>query len=236
MKPEIYLIGTNHYDLKGPARLEKLLDHLRPGYVSVEFDLLRAQEAEQKDEMLQSPEQRRELEKEILCYFLNANRETVRRTSQINGYGYLTARDYCQQNGIPTSLPLILTDSAESVLKITQEIETYKDITDILSMSLSELTETVEQSYQDDFVSLENLKRFDDIARDAYTEKKLRQLARKVDLSSKIKDFFGKKQKKPDRIVHVGGLAHSFGNYYNLFDRLVDLNPVRIKLNEADKL
>ena len=233
MKPEIYLIGTNHFDLKGPERLEKLLNHLQPGYLSVEVDKLRARKAEQMEEELsESPEKLKAIVVATRCFYPDANRETVRETIRIANFEYLVARDYCQQKGIPTSLPLILADSAESAAKINPEI--YRDTAATSSMTLSELTEVVEQSYQDDFASPENLERFNSIARDAYTETKLRRLARKVALYSKIKEFFG--QKWSDRIVHIGGLAHSFGNYHNLFARLKDLNPVRIKLSEADQL
>ena len=235
MKPEIYLIGTNHFDLKGPERLEKLLNHLQPRYLSVEVDKLRARKAEQMEEELsESPEKLKAIVVATRCFYPGANWETVRETIKIANFEYLVARDYCRQKGIPKSLPLILVDSAEKTAKICKDAEIYQETADILSRSLSELTEVVEQSYQDDFASPENLERFNSIARDAYTETKLRRLARKVALYSKIKEFFG--QKWSDRIVHIGGLAHSFGNYHNLFARLKDLNPVRIKLSEADQL
>lgn len=238
MKPEIYLIGINHYDLNGPARLETLLDHLRPRYVSVEIDEPRAQEAKQMEETLWGPDGLSAFEKEILSKFPMADPETVRETTKVTYFEYLTSRDYCQQNGIPTNLPLILADSAKEAAKIYDDEETYKETAATLSMPPSGLTRVVEQWYQENPVNVlpSDVKRFNFVARDAYTEKKLRQLARKAAMYSRIKDFFGKKQKKPDRIVHVGGLSHFFGNYTNLFNRLTDLNPVRIKLNEADKL
>lgn len=50
--------------------------------------------------------------------------------------------------------------------------------------------------------------------RDEYTETILRALSWKV--------------------VHVVGAWHLFGDYHNLYERLRDLNPTRIMLNQAD--
>lgn len=236
MKPEIYLIGTNHFDLKGPARLEKLLDHLQPEYILVEFDKLRAWKAEQMEETLQSQEGLKALVAATLCFYPTANPETVRETIKTGNFEYLTARDYSWQKGIPNSLPLILADSAERVAKLNGSEEVYRETATDLSMSISELTETIEQGYREDPLTVPStiLNAWDLIARDTYAEKKLRRLARKVAFYSKIKEFLGKK--KPDRIVYIGGLLHSFGDYHNLFERLSDLGPVRIKLNKADRL
>ncbi|MEK6969797.1 MAG: hypothetical protein AABW48_05195 [Nanoarchaeota archaeon] len=238
MKPEIYLIGTNHYDPNGPARLERLLNHLQPGYVSVETDKLRAREAEQKEEILQDPKGLDAFEKTILSVFPMANPKTIRKTIKVNYFEYLVARDYCQQNGIPTSLPLILADSAKEAAKISYNGETYEEEAANLSKTPSEFAQMVEQWYRERpmQVQVDDVKRFNFVARDVYIETKLRRLAQKVALGSKIKELFGQKQKKPDRIVHVGGASHLFGSYPNLFERLSDLHPTRIKLNEADKL
>ena len=54
------------------------------------------------------------------------------------------------------------------------------------------------------------------IKRDEYTETKLRPLSGKV--------------------VPVAGAWRLFGNYHNLYERLRDLNPSRIMLNQADYL
>ena len=48
-------------------------------------------------------------------------------------------------------------------------------------------------------------------------------------MDSKIRELRG-------RVLHVGGLTHIFGDYENLYHLLRDMNPRRIRLNEADSL
>lgn len=85
-----------------------------------------------------------------------------------------------------------------------------------LSNSLETIRQQTEITYQNPVIEvpvehIPNLMR-----RDAYTETILRALSGKV--------------------LHIAGAWHLSGNYHNLYERLRDLNPIRIMLNQADHI
>lgn len=96
-------------------------------------------------------------------------------------------------------------------------------IEDIAKMDFADYQRRVDNSYQDN--SVEELQKdpasFKTLIpdRDERTEPKIRQA------------FSGANH----AMVYVGGTMHFFGDYYNFYDRLKDLNPTRIRLPEVDK-
>jgi len=94
---------------------------------------------------------------------------------------------------------------------------------DIAKMDMEELQRQIDESYLD--ISVLGLQKdpalFKELChdRDEFAESKIREA------------FSATKQS----MVYIGGAAHIFGQYHNLYDRLKDLNPTRMKLMDVDK-
>ena len=105
--------------------------------------------------------------------------------------------------------PLIFSDLGDRRLG-------QQNIDYIFSTPLQMIQQQTEIGYQNQVLKMlpENIPNL--MKRDAYTEIILRALSGKV--------------------VHIAGAWHLLGNYHNLYERLSDLNPTRIMLNQADNI
>ncbi|MEK6939289.1 MAG: hypothetical protein AABX31_01030 [Nanoarchaeota archaeon] len=105
--------------------------------------------------------------------------------------------------------PLIFSDTGDRILG-------QQNVEYIFSTPPQKIQQQTEIGYQNQVLEMlpENIP--DLLKRDAYTEVILRALSGKV--------------------VHVAGAWHLLGNYHNLYERLKNLNPIRMMLNQADFL
>ena len=208
MSLELYLIGINHYDLKGPTRLPKLLKHLQPNYVSLELDQQRAATAENAEKNYLHSTQGLQQLVTTFSHNQQFNPETVARLMPTLFFEYFAARDYCRKQNIS----LILSDKINP--------ETNSAALQALQYSLScnpqQLEQQIEKNYDSRKLDFSQIIVAPWIQRDQIAESIIRQLSGKV--------------------VHIGGAGHILGSYYNLYQRLRDLNPERIMLNQADYL
>lgn len=262
----LYFIGTEHADIDGAARLEKLLEHLAPTAIAVEIDEQRAQLALEnfaKLEIIRSDLSRKER-------FLAAaqgkgfNRKTVEEF-YFNGVGlnyeFLVPKLYWE----PKEVPVVSVDTTRTVEGVVEDLisslpfgeqerqkiaaSVYRDY---LKLPPSDLRQVVNEHYQlrelgdyRNFVVKELEREFGAplqqetlnavdtvlaglpgqfVRSDSVVEQNLRRLC---------------EQGQGGRIVSVSGFAHVFVRYghgeKNLYERVSDLMPVRIKLCDADK-
>ncbi|MBS3140268.1 hypothetical protein J4479_04660 [Candidatus Woesearchaeota archaeon] len=206
MATEIILIGTHHYDPQGRKRLTRLLNHLKPDVVSIELT-----EQKMKDrERLEAERKRPEYHSELQWYARNVGVKisNIKFILETEGYEYYAARDYCQKQQIP----LVPADPwLDEYFNSSEKLQT--EVKRFVKLRVEEIEERVQESYSSSVTLVESeIKAFE--KRDAEAEKIIRSL--------------------DGRIVHVAGLLHVYaGNYNNLFKRLADLSPKRMRLNAA---
>ncbi len=203
---KLYIVGTMHIDLKGPKRLRKLLHEINPDHISVEIDPI-TQERVIADPRL----------KEFYTTFRYPDHDTIKAILKVAGYELGVSRQFSDVNpaivhftdDIPSDIDLV-----DLIIRMNHALASFSAFT------IEGFNEAVVQRAYDlrsPYDNLEELMSFEVISkRDIAAEEAIRNL--------------------DGRVVHVGGLAHSFGNYHNLYDRLKDLNPRRIKLCDVDDL
>lgn len=204
MPLELYLIGLGHYDLKGPERLQKLLQKISPDIVSVEYNphtvihLNIIEKARKSQEGIQAliEDWRRKG---------NYDSETLRQFIPILNYEYFVAKEYCNKN----NKSLIFSDLGD--IDIGQRWFHYT-----MSIPVEVTQQQIETAYHSEVITVPPVEIPNLIKRDVYTETILRALQGKV--------------------AHIVGAWHLFGNYHNLYERMKDLNPIRIMLHQADAL
>lgn len=219
--PHIYLIGTVHVDLNGPRRLRRLLAHLQPDALLVEYDESREKMYEA---LMKLPGERRTktLCSAISTLFPDANPDTVQRIFEEPDYEYGVCQNYASTH----PLDFILADSRGlgTIEQLLAHPRARACLAHYLRMSPRGLSVAVAHIYhrQNDYVVTKDLFDLADIAAaDTNAEVLLRSAADRC-----------------ERIVHVGGLSHLYGAYdtVNLYERIQDLEPRRMKLSEADAL
>jgi hypothetical protein len=214
------MIGCSHLDVDGYDRLKKLLDHLKPTVIGVE-DTERDWNGASHLFRTGSPN----YEQAVMnggVYFPNADRRTLRLWFSSLGYIGLAIDEYSVTN----SIPLIFCDDPEILIKVDFE------------RSASNPASAVNQGLEG-FLRLSPMDARADIAKEYATEEyPVRDSAPLVEFYQSRDRFTERKLRAAEsNLVYVCGLDHIFGDYHpNLFDRLSDLGPARIKLSEADKL
>jgi len=226
----LYLIGTNHRDLKGPERFEKFLNYVRPGTIAIECSVEEGKWRLEDYLLLKSEIKKSE---EIMRETLgNGEFEKIENYLTMMGYEIWVPHKYNDVN--PGTKLFYLDDlSQEEVRELEKEIfgssvnedreNTGEFIDNLLNMDLEDYQTKIDASYDDNSVQPlqnepEKFERFI-IERDKSVESGLRA----IPISPS------------ENVVYVGGYLHFFGEYTpNLFDRLQDINPIRIKLKEID--
>lgn len=229
----LYLVGTNHLDLKGPSRLEKMLGILHPECIGVESDEV-SYAARLKEHILQE----KEFKDNVIDFVFAMGLEGYEKISRFflkQAYEIWVCENYRQLN--PSTKLFYCDSSSELRSKEVREqifgdflntdgVATNELITQLLAADFDEFQRLFDENY--DNPSVENLctksLTFDEliVQRDGFVEGKLREAVQKE--AGKFNNF-----------VYIGGYVHFFGNYPNLYARLSDLNPTRIKLKDADK-
>ncbi len=209
------LIRTSHLDLEGHSRLRKLLNHLKSSVIGIEetSKLIKALSNPQVFEQTLSNAQKR---------FPNANHETLKLWLSSTNYENKAIDEYSTSNDIP----IIYCDNPQELDKV--------DFEGAASEPKSSLNQEIEK-----FLRLSpknarlNIKQ--EYSLMEYSVKDCAELVAFYQIRDKHSEQILREQ--TGNIVYVCGLDHLFGDYHpNLFDRLSDLNPNRIKLIEADKL
>jgi len=216
---ELYLIGTIHMDLHGPERLEKIFHFLNPDIVAIEFNNDSVDTVEGNEDTMACPEMLDSIVTAFGEIFPGARPETVREVLKKSHFEYYTSRDFCNSRG----LTFYCADNG-GVKELVEEYmnpesHLHESFAEKLRMNLAELKNKVTALYENGNNCLSSDMLDDVLARDEFTESILRQL--------------------DGRVVYVGGMVHIYGKYpenHNLYERLKNLNPTRMRLIDADKL
>jgi hypothetical protein len=216
------LIGTSHLDLDGYDRLSDLLTYLKPSIIGIEETREDFYETSNLVKALSNPQI---LEKTLINakkQFPEANHETLKQWLSSINYENKAITEYSTKNDVP----IIYCDNAQELGKVDFDSEANKAESTLNRGIEAFLRQTPKEARLDlrkEYAQAKYLvKDCEDLvafyqARDEHTEQILR--------------------KQNGDIIYVCGLDHIFGDYHpNLFDRLTDLNPNRMKLCEADKL
>ena len=216
------LIGTAHFDINGYNRLGKLLQKFNPDIIGIEET--KEDSIETSDLVRRLTDKKTFLEalKNLQKKFPDSNPETLKLWLSSVNYEQRAVDDHSASKNIPVFYcdnPQVLAD-----VDFKGEAENPKSplnvkLGRILRLLPEELKSEIDREYSLTAYPVNDnpqLVRFYQ-ERDRFTEALLRR--------------------QMGWVVYVCGLDHIFGDYHpNLFDRLNDLNPQRIKLNEADKL
>src|SRR3989344_1673517 len=211
MADKVTLIGTYHYDQRGRQRLTRLLDHLKPNTVTIETNPKIASRVERIAAKIDSLSGYDLLELGIYAITIGMDLNQVKSTLRIEGYEYLAARDYCSKIGIP----LVFADPLLEAFLDKNKERISGEVSEITKMTEADLRKAAEEFYRKPIVVSGDI--VDDFAkRDEATERIIRS--------------------QNGHVVHIGGLIHMYANYENLFQKLRDLSPQRMRLNTADRL
>lgn len=213
----IYLIGTDHLDVLGPKRLEKILNYIRPGVIALEAteEFSKKRTKEHNTTVLCA-----NLIKAVLEIQYGEKADNfMQRIWLLWGYEDWVTETY-KKDHQGTKL-LYLDNLTESEANAFDYDGWGVELNDVLNKSPEEYQKETDISYDDnsvdDFTAQELQKLL--IERDEFTETRIREVFRFT-----VEDM-----------VYVGGADHIFGNYHNLYERLKDLNPVRKKLRDAEE-
>ncbi|MBT4445613.1 hypothetical protein HOC96_00025 [archaeon] len=227
---QLYLVGTNHIDIQGPERLRKFLDFTKPSLISLEAD---------KDELELRIRDHIGFERQEFMMKLGFTMQyggekanNILNVLRVLGYESWVSNEYGLAN---PGVGFICNDNIDhEALKdldagpITADQKDGENqvgpafIDSIAKLTHDEMLASIERAYQNASLGLfAESKHFDALftSRDEYMEGRIRQA---VDVTE-------------GPVVALCGILHFFGDYHNLHDRLSDLDPVRISLNQVDK-
>jgi hypothetical protein len=216
------LIGTSHLDLDGYDRLSKLLSYLKPSVIGIEETREDFEDTSKLVQALSNPQIIEEALLNAKKQFPRANHDTLRQWLSSINYEHRAIANYSAANDIS----IIYCDNPQELEKVDFNSEAKKPesslnrgIEAFLRQSPEEARLDIRSEYSQSEYPVRDCQELVAFyqARDQHTEQILR--------------------KQTGNVVYVCGLDHIFGNYHpNLFDRLSDLNPTKIKLSEADKV
>jgi len=216
------LIGTSHLDLDGECRLRKLLQYLNPSMIGIEETEADFKETSDLVRKLSNRDTFERAFSNAHKQFSKTNPKTLRLWLSSLNYENRVIGKYSTSNNIP----ILYCDNPQELAKVDFDGEAKKpqsllnvELEKFLMLSPKNAREDIDKEYslaESPVKDSSSLVKFYQ-ARDRLTEQVLRT--------------------QTGNVVYVCGLDHIFGDYHpNLFDRLVDINPQRKKLNEADKL
>ncbi len=227
---KFYMVGTNHRDLKGPGRLEKFLEFVRPdmiGVGSTEEDYIDRIEDHERLKSYEIPlklrlSQEHGVEKAaVIMKYLNSL-----------GYESWVPYEFSRRNTGAKVTPCDKFEK-EKVISIMNRVLGNGDISaEFLSRSpsIEELSNLDFEKYQSQMDLVYHLSSINGFEEDPEMFRNL-FLIRDYWAELNIRKVFSRTE---NTMVYVGGAMHIFGDYHNLYERLSDLVPFRIKLPDMD--
>jgi len=224
---QLHMVGTSHEDFKGPERLEKFLRSVRPDYIGLEstvegFD----KEISCHNEM---SSERSTYTIKLSEVFGAKGAENMMIYMIMLGYESWVPSNYANENKGVTIVPCDIYraedihDQAQKVLGANNAFKSKDKLFDLVKGELDDIQEILDSNYLDN--SLSDIQEYPELFkrlcqdRDEVAEKKIRETFEATNHS----------------MAYIGGAGHIFGEYHNLFDRLKDLNPTRMRLLDVDK-
>ncbi len=231
----LYLIGTNHFDLRGPIRLEKFLNMVRPDTLGIEMRSQQYESSLYSHEMVLHNSFANTM-KNIALYGCEKGL-LLEQLAEISGYEVWKTTEYkIREQGVR----LVCCDEMGDELR--QKIEGEWSVAHNAFLSMIQdydinfssdnnnscLLDVVGQFIQQNYDMIDNVP-----LSEQFSEEKFKMILTNRDAVAerRIRDLL---LTTNHTFVYIGGAAHLFGNYRNLYERLSDLHPVRLKLNEVD--
>lgn len=227
----LYLMGTHHLDLKGPERLEKFLGFTKPNLLLVEGDetVARKRIAEHNQLLKNS-----KLINESLRHSYGEKANKIIQFLSIMHYEAWVA-DQHQKRYLGTKIFFYESMSEEDGLAAQKhgfgdKVDINGDATEsfiewIANLDFEDHTRKVENGYNNP--SVQRLREQSPVPFERLNTQRDKNLERK------IRELIGS---VTNQMLYIGGVAHIFGDYHpNLAERLTDLNPHPLRLNDLDK-
>jgi hypothetical protein len=216
MPTKVYLIGTNHYDLNGEKRLEKLLNLYGP-------DVIVGEESNLTSAI---PEEKRALPfEELVEIFKNKklgpdlNPETTALFFLAAAFESRVENRYSKEQGIPVIKRITFSGAVEFVEN------TKKDL----------VQNGIDSQFPVEYFNLRMTPEGYSRGVDRFYIEHRSALGDTLGINRE-KDWEEDIRKCEGVVVGIFGSGHVFGQHHNLYDRLSDLNVERILLCDADKI
>jgi hypothetical protein len=213
---KIYLCGTHHLDIKGPQRLEKVFETLRPDNVAVETYSAFLNEAVSKHDRVMNLADKKVIEKLARKFKAETgelNPETALRFARAVGYEVWAPWQYAQKTGAK----ILCLEDEQIVQSAVCAVKNQHG--EEIELALKELLKR----------PLETFLRFSDIAYDFDGD--FNELARAEERNQIWAD---KLRTLQGRTLTVVGWGHLYDGKKTLRDLLREYGPIDFKLNLAD--
>lgn len=237
---QIYLVGTCHWDLKGPERLKKFLDFVRPSTIFLEASEEQVKRVLEDRRVVKERVGEYERTKEMLNSFLKEKSneltpdEKVMKFLGILGYETWVPYEYREKNpGIeiyPIHREKVLNRERTNIFR--EAIE--ENIIEASGIPTKEFLDEIGSQGLDEFQRM--------WVDSSYAEFKKLDISKKVEsiillddaMEPRIREHIN--QDPMGVIVMPCGGIHFYGDYKsNLYERLQDLAPHRLNLSELDQ-
>ncbi len=225
-----YMVGTVHIDTKGPSRLERFLNMVRPDTIGIECrepDLATVRKFLPQKEF-------RVLDLALYMKLgMNYSSSFIAQTLELyraNGFEITVPLLY-EKNSPPSRLLACdhYTDSDSEFRLKLKKLRIFGSLFNVSVHSHDVFIDYVRDvsDVPADFhygslsyIDFENKAGFLGLYdRDEFAERKIRDAITQCQYT----------------FVYIGGAAHMFGRYHNLYERLKDLKPHRLMLNDVDR-
>jgi hypothetical protein len=237
----VYLVGTCHWDLKGPERLRKFLGFVRPTSIGLEASQglideklrYRQRVKEKLKEMGRIDEFFSQLYKGFKLEEPQREEDLILKFLEIQGYEQWVPYEHKQEDN--PAVKIYPVHNHAFLSKRSPEIYHHlgEEFIDEDGKMMPEFFEALKQGTLEEFQREVDEIYLDD---DPSDDPKLREITREIDdiMEPKIRDVVAADPN--GTIVIVAGAAHFFADYgNNLYQRLQDLSPHRLKLPEVDQ-
>ncbi len=239
----VYLVGTVHWDIKGPERLRKFLDFARPSTICLEYsEELVEQKLKDRELIIEKIKEIEALDNAMmkLSNALNLQSEKPEddftlKFLEIQGYEVWTSYEYKRENPDSVIYPIhdhkFLVEEGTRIYRkgfgesrIDDEGNfTEEFVNGVGDSDKDKFQEWVDEVYFTDESAIHEISELMPVIREADNI-----------MEPKIREVIGNGFDGTAAII--AGNKHFFGGYgNNLYDRLQDFSPNRIMLPDVDK-
>jgi hypothetical protein len=214
MLNKVYLIGTIHLDLKGPERLEKLLNYYKP-------DVIVTEGPRAKPHKIIKPTKRglQQFKRNYDCDRLKINPETYYTLKLTIGYELAICANYAKKHNVK----LITVDNVPWMKKYLNRLEKKPSF----DKTMNGVMEKYFNLSPEKLISLMN----------RHYQSRIDEKDLSAGFTKKREALWEEMIRKQNGVVMwVGGAGHLKHKQNNLYDRLSDLDVKRIPLIKADSL
>ena len=239
----LYLIGVHHFDLKGPQRLRKLLNHIRPSAICLESDSRLVAEAVAGWENFSGAEKAGMLDTEIDRIYCSMG--ITRPVSD-----YTLAREFirtaCYEIWISEEYRRH-TFQSMAMVPVLREDLILKHIKPVYEASIGPGMVSGRGEFTPRFWEMlagmtyqkfqrEQERKYSASPKPSLKKREILSILHELDDEMEPRIRRAAKNSRGLPVAVPVGFNHLFMDYGNLANRLSDLSPTRIKLNQADKL